>query len=297
VINSARGGSLVGPAAYLFQVSPDSTFAALEAQSLLVPEGADGTTSWTLDRALEGGRHFWRVRTRVGATDGPFSATADFTVDNSAAPPPPSTPPSPPPSPPPPDPSPTPGMIINDPLVGGSMGEVSGGEFTSQGWLVQDPSDYIRYEVPTLDNGWVEFDTRGLHKTNPSPDQYMLFGMWDPSAGPYRDNSFRVHLQKLHPDPHNPPYLRVRWISGGEQHDEGTNFYDWNPNHTYHWRIQWGPNGNSQLAEVLLDGELMIRVSYERPYQPNVHFIELGIAERGETVVGVTYSNFQVGRK
>jgi hypothetical protein len=295
VLNSARSGDLVGPAAYLFQVSADTTFASLEAQSSLVPEEADGSTSWSVDRALAQGRHFWRVRTRVGTTDSSFSATADFTVGASSTT---SGTPTPNPNPTPtPTPSPpTGGTILSDPLTGGSMGEVSGGTFTSRGWRVDDPGNYIRYEVPPLDQGWVEFDTTGLREINPSPDEFMLFGMWDPSAGPYRENPFRVHLQKLHPNPHNPPYLRMRWISNGEQHDEGSNFYDWNPNQNYHWRIEWGPNGDSQLARVLLDGQLMIRVSYRRPYEPNVHFIELGIGERGETVTGVIYSNFRVGK-
>lgn len=287
VLNSARAGDLVGPAAYLFQVAADSTFAALEAQSSLVPEGADGGTSWKVDRELEPGRHFWRVRTRVGTTDSNFSATADFTIGATSTTPPGS---------PTPSPTPTGGTILSDPLVGGSLGEVGGGSFTSQGWKVDDPGNFIRYEVPPLESGWVEFDTQGLRPVNPSPDQFMLFGMWDPSAGPYRSNPFRVHLQKLHPNPHNPPYLRVRWISNGEQHDEGTNFYDWDPNQTYHWRIEWGPNGDSQVALVLLDGQPMVRVRYQNPYEPNVHFIELGIAERSESVVGVTYSNFRVGK-
>lgn len=295
VLNSARGGDLVGPAAYLFQVSSDSAFASLEAQSPLVAESSNGGTSWTVERELVEGRHFWRVRARVGTTDSAFSSTADFTIDSSSTTPP-GSPDPPPPDPPPPAPPPSGGTILSDPLTGGSLGEVSGGTFTSRGWKVDDPGNYVRYEVPPLEEGWVEFDTTGLREINPSPDQFMLFGMWDPSAGPYRENPFRVHLQKLHPNPHNPPYLRVRWISNDEQHDEGSNFYDWNPNQTYRWRIEWGPDGDSQLARVLLDGQVMIRVSYRRPYRPNVHYIELGIAERGESVVGITYSNFRVGK-
>ncbi|MGH9335895.1 MAG: hypothetical protein ACRD21_19345, partial [Vicinamibacteria bacterium] len=170
------------------------------------------------------------------------------------------------------------------------------GQFSSNGWQVTSPSDYIRYEVDTLSSGWVEFETSGLRQVNGSADQFMLFGMWDPSAGDYRQNRFRVHLQKLHPNPHNPPYLRVRWISNGEQHDEGSNFYNWNPTRNYQWRIEWGPGGAANQARVLLDGQEMIVVNYNRTYAPSVHWIELGVAERGESVVGVTYSSFRVGR-
>jgi len=290
VLNSAQSQS--GSLTYLFQVSADTAFAALEAQSTQVPEGPNGSTPWELDRPLAEGRHFWRARSRSGTSDSPFSATAEFSVagGGGSAPPPNNTPPPPNPTPPP-----SAGTIVSDPLVGGSIGQVSGGQFTSSGWQVTTPGNFIRYEVPPLTSGWVEFDTSGLRETNASPNQFMLFGMWDPSAGSYRANPFRVHLQKLHPNPHNPPYLRLRWISNGEQHDEGNNFLDWNPQRTYHWRLEWGPSGGAHTARVFLDGQLMITVNYNRAYRPNVLFIELGIGERSESVVGATYSNLQIG--
>jgi hypothetical protein len=281
VLNSARSGG--PPPEYLFQVSSDSSFTTLVAQSPQIPEGTGGSTAWKVERTLSAGRHFWRVRARSGTVESGFSATADFTIGSTGE-----TPTPPPPSS---------GTILSDPLAGGSLGEVSGGQFTSDGWQVTSPADYIRYEVPTLSDGWVEFETTGLRPTNPSHDQFMLFGMWDPSAGDYRANPFRVHLQKLYPNPHNPPYLRVRWIANGEQHDEGSDFYAWEPNRRYQWRIEWGPSsGGGNQARVFLDGQQMITVNYSRTYAPNVHFIELGIAERGESVVGVRYSNFRVGR-
>ncbi len=280
VLNSARSGTTAPT--YLFQVSTESSFTSLVSQSPQIPEGTGGSTAWKIERALAAGRHFWRVRARLGTVESPFSATADFTIGSTGGPT--TTPP------------PSSGTILSDPLTGGSLGEVSGGQFTSGGWQVTSPADYIRYEVPTLSSGWVEFETTGLRQTNPSEDQFMLFGMWDPSAGDYRQNRFRVHLQKLHPNPHNPPYLRVRWISNGEQHDEGSNFFAWEASRRYRWRIEWGPSGGANQASVLLDGQQVITVNYNRTYAPEVHFIELGIAERGESVVGVRYSNFRVGR-
>ena len=222
VLNSAQNGG--GARTYLFQVSGESNFASLEAQSQQVAEGQNGSTSWTVDTPLSDGRHFWRVRSRSGTTDSPFSSTAEFTIDNGGGPPPSNDPP--PNNPPPNNPAPPPaaGTIVFDPLIGGSIGDVSGGQFTSSGWQVTSPGNFIRYEVPTMSRGWVEFDTRGLRGTNPSPDQFMLFGMWDPSAGPYRANPFRVHLQKLHPNPHNPPYLRLRWIANNGAARRGKQF-------------------------------------------------------------------------
>jgi hypothetical protein len=288
VLNSARSGS--EPPTYLYQVSPDSTFAVLAAQSPQVPEGTNGKTSWTVDRALSSGRYFWRVRARAGTTESSFSATAEFSVGATGATPPPTTPP------PTPAPPPTAGTILSDPLTGSSVGDVSGGSLTSSGWVVRSPSDFIRYEVPTLERGWVEFDVAGLTPSNQSHSQFMLFGMWDPSAGDYRENRYRVNLQKLHPNPHNPPYLRVRWIANGEQHDRGSNFYAWEQHRTYRFRIEWGPGGGANQARVYLDGALMIEINYNRAYRPAVHWIELGIGERGESVVGARYSNFRVGQ-
>lgn len=291
VLNSAPQNES-GNRTYLFQVSSDTAFATLEAQSTQVPEGQNGSTLWELDRPLSDGRHFWRARSRSGTSDSPFSATAEFSVGGGGGSAPP--PNSPPPAPSPPAP-PSAGTIVSDPLIGGSIGQATGGQFTSSGWQVTAPGNFIRYEVPPITSGWVEFDTSGLRETNPSPDQFMLLGMWDPSAGSYRANAFRVHLQKLHPNPHNPPYLRLRWIANGEQHDEGSNFLDWDPRHTYHWRLEWGPSGSGHQARVFLDGQLMITANYNRAYRTNLLFVELGIGERGESIVGVTYSNLQIG--
>lgn len=285
VLNSAQSGG--GAPTYLFQVSTEASFATLEAQSIQIPEGQDGTTSWRVDRALADGRYFWRVRSRSGTVDSDFSATAEFTVGAGG-----------PAAPPPDDPDPPPpsaGTIVSDPLTGGSIGDVAGGQFTSAGWRITSPGNFIRYEVPPMQSGWVEFDVQGLRESNPSPDQFMLFGMWDPSAGAYRTNRFRVHLQKLHPNPHNPPYLRLRWIANGEQHDEGNNFLVWAPSRVYTFRIEWGPSGAGHTANVYLDGQRMITVNYSRAYRPNVLYIELGIGERGESIVGATYSNLRIG--
>lgn len=277
VLNAGRNGGEAPT--YLFQVSTESSFGSLTAQSPLVPEDPSGSTSWEIDRPLdEETTYYWRARARSGTVESEFSTTAEFTISASTDLPPPPA-----------------GTVIADPLLGGSIGEVSGGQFTSSGWRVTSPADYIRYEVPPISDGWVEFETSGLRPVNPSNNQFMLFGMWDPTLGPYRANPFRVHLQKLHPNPHNPPYLRLRWIARGEQHDEGSNFDDWDPLRTYSWRIEWGPVGQGHRVRVSLDGDVEIEVDYTNNYRPNVHFIELGIAERGESVVGTTYSNLRIG--
>ena len=88
-----------------------------------------------------------------------------------------------------------------DPLTNGrSVGEVHGGRFNSVGWMVTSRGDFIRYVVPTISSGFVEWENLGLHRTNPAPDLYTLFGMWDPSKGDYRDNPLpRSRAQAGHP--------------------------------------------------------------------------------------------------
>ena len=142
----------------------------------------------------------------------------------------------------------------------------------------------------------MQFDTVGLQLSNPSLDQFMLFGMWDPNRGDYRANPFRVHLQKLD-SRHNGPYLRLRWIAQGEQHDEGNGFLNWDPFKVYTWRIQWGPAGARNAADVFLNGNRMITVTYSHAYNPSKHWVELGIGERAESIQGVVYSNVEIGRR
>jgi hypothetical protein len=176
------------------------------------------------------------------------------------------------------------------------VGDVNGGRFVREGWQVTTKHDFIRYEVPSIESGYVEWSNTGLNPRNLSPDNYVLFGMWDPSRGAYRTNPFRVTIQKLD-DSHNPPYVRLRWIVNGEQHDAGYNYSNWAPNRRYQWRIVWGRDGGRNAARVYLNGQQIIEIGYTNAYRPEVHLIELGVAQRHESVVGAVYSNFRVGAR
>ncbi|MFQ5792133.1 MAG: hypothetical protein ACE5JI_16810, partial [Acidobacteriota bacterium] len=104
-----------------------------------------------------------------------------------------------------------------------------------------------------------------------------------------------VHVQKLWKNPHNPPFIRLRWISGGELHDGGDNFIDWDPGQVYTWRLEWGPAAGANTVKLFLDGLEIIQIRSGRVYLPNTHWIELGLDERGESVIDAVYFNFQVG--
>jgi hypothetical protein len=263
---------------YSFQVATDQAFGSIVVQSSGIAQGA-GQTSWEVSQPLSGGAYFWRARAEAGGTAGPFSQVAQFEVVGVGGP--------------------GETVLVFDELTSGSTISTArnGGEFLPEGWKVNSTFDFLRYEIPTVENGYVQWQNLGLTPQGATGDSVMLFGMWDPTAGAYRQNPFRVHLAKLWGPTHNPPYIRFRWISQGREEEVGNNFTDWDPNQVYTWRVDWGPDGGAFTARVLLDGREIMKLQYGHAYQPDTHWIELGPSERHETVVGAIYRNFAVVRR
>jgi hypothetical protein len=242
-----------------------------------VAQGAS-QTSWQVTTPLENESYFWRARAEAGSTSGPFSQLAEFRVNAPGFG----------------SDTPINGLLFYDPLTNGmTIGVRGGGEFTPEGWKVTSRSDFIRYGVPTLEAGFVEWDNVGM-EDEVIEKQWMLFGMWDPSSGGYRENPYRVNLQKLDSG-HNSPYFRVRWITNGEQYDFGNDFEEWDLFKTYTIRVEWGPGIGSQIVKVYLDGVEQFAQTYTNIYRPATHWIELGVQERKESIVGITYSNLKIG--
>ena len=259
---------------YRFEVATDADFQSFVANGDDIPQTKE-QTSWRVSPPLGDDRYFWRARAENQRNvAGPYSSPVAFTVTNA-------------------------GIVVFDSLMDGtSAGDVGGGEFVAQGWRVTTRSDFIRYAVRTIASGFVEWENTGLRTTNPAPDNVMLLGMWDasPEAGPYRTNAFRMHLRKLD-DTQEPPFLRLRWIANGEQHDTGANVQFWDPGRVYRWRVEWGPSGLGNVVQVFLDGAPIMLQQYTRDYAPERHWIELGVEERHESIVGAVYSNVRIGRK
>jgi hypothetical protein len=265
-------------ATYHFQVANDSGFTSMAAEGRGIAQGGGGQTSWQVSTALANDSYFWRARAESGSTTGPFAQPAEFTVNAGGFD----------------SDTPINGLLVYDPLTNGtSVGVRGGGQFTPQGWQVLSRSDYIQYSVPTLEAGFVEWDNTNM-EDEVIEKQWMLFGMWDPSAGAYRENPYRVNLQKLDSG-HNSPYFRVRWITNGEQHDFGNDFEEWNLFETYTIRVEWGPGIGSQVVKVYLDGVEQFQQSYVNIYRPSTHWIELGVRDRKESIVGIIYSNVRIG--
>ncbi len=258
---------------YRFQVASDDQFGTVVAGAEGVPEERAGRTSWRVSPPLQNQQYFWRARAESQrGVAGPYSTVSDFIAGAVE-------------------------LLVSDSLMNGmSVGDLNGGRFLSQGWQVTRKTDFIRYEVPTLASGYVEWQNTGLTTVNPAPDNFMLFGMWDPSAGPYRQNAFRVHLQKLDANA-QAPFLRLRWIANGEQHDTGANIEIWDPGRVYRWRVVWGSGPLGNTVQVFLDDVPIILQQYIREYSPKTHWIELGIEQRRQSVVGAVYSNVRIGRR
>ena len=281
----ASAASMVDGTVCSFQVSRSADFDGLVTASGLITPDADGRASWKVVIALDVGEHFWRAQAHLNSESSPFSSTAMMKVNPNITP----TPPTPPPTPTPPT------VELFDPLTNGtSIGQVGGGQFTSDGWRVKRKEDFLRYEIGSIPNGFVEWENVGLAAQNKAGDQFMLLGMWDPTKGRYRTNPFRVHVQKLDTN-HNPPFVRLRWIANGDEHDAGFNFLNWNPDRVYQWRLEWGPEGEVHVVRLFLNGQSIIRLDYERAYDPSTLYVELGIEERQESVVGTVYRNVRIG--
>lgn len=262
---------------YTFQVARDQAFGNITAQASGVAQGS-AQTSWEVSEPLATGSYFWRARADASGVAGPFSAVAQMSILGIGGP--------------------GESVVVNDSLTDGSTLAIErgGGTFTPDGWRVDSNSDFLRYEVPTIEHGYVQWQNIGLTPQGIA-DSRMFFGMWDPTAGNYRTNPFRVHVQHAWPPDHNPPWIRLRWISQGRQEDGGYNFNDWDPGRVYTWRVEWGPDEEDELARVLLDGVEIIRLPYTHQYLPNTHWIELGIEERKESIIGLVYKNLAIVRR
>jgi hypothetical protein len=277
---TVSGGS--GTPTYQFQIASDSSFSTIVAQVSGIPQGGGGETSWSPGANVGSGQLFWRARASLGGTQGPFSAVGNFQFQGGPA-----------------TLGRTDQVLLFDPLMGSSVGDVFGGEFTDEGWLVIASSNSIVYDMPTIETGFLEFDIKGLDIRNPTRDARHLFFMWDPSLGSdMTTNRFRVSLQKLDGRSSiNDRWLRLRFITQGRQIDESSTFRGWTPERTYRVRIEWGQEGDVNACRVFIDADQKIFFQYRRPYIPEIHRIELGAAGRAETPEGAIYSNITIGTR
>ena len=280
-IGNATGGS--GARTYTFEVAREGTFQQIVAMETGVREGLGGITTWQVSETLEAAsRYFWRARASTSAGNGPYSASSEFRIKSGFA-----------------RDRASGGLVLFDPLTGGSVGQVMGGRFIAGGWQAQSNADCIRYQIPVLREGRIEFETTNVSTPNPFPGKRILISMWDPSKGEYTTNPFRMHLQKLDRSTVRVNDVRLRWISRGQETNVGITFFDFEPGIVYSWRIEWGtfPGIPSQHVKVFLEGLEILNRNYDRPYSPNPHWVELGNCAREETLEQAIWSNIRIGSR
>jgi hypothetical protein len=282
VIGNATGG--VGTRTYMFDLALDSAFQQIALSESGVSEGLGGITRWRVTEELEADtKYYWRVAAVTSAGAGPFSAVSEFRVREPFS-----------------ADRPTGSLVVFDPLTNGfSVGEVMGGSFVQGGWQPQTNLDCLRYQIPTHPEGRVEFTTTNLSTPNPVPGKRILFSMWDPSKGDYRENPYRVNISKLDYSTTKFDDVRLRWISRGEEHNTGISFFDFEPQLVYEWKLEWGTFGGypDQHVKVFLDGIEILNRNYGPVYHPNPHWVELGNCEREESLEGVIFSNIRIGAR
>ena len=281
VIGNATGG--VGTRTYMFDLALDSAFQQIALSESGVSEGLGGITRWRVTEELEADtKYYWRVAAVTSAGAGPFSAVSEFRVREPFR-----------------ADRPTGSLVVFDPLTNGfSVGEVMGGSFVQGGWQPQTSADCLRYQVPTLDDGRIEFTTTNLSTPNPVEGKRILISMWDPTKGEYRENPYRVNLSKLDYRTAKFDDVRLRWISRGEEHNTGISFFDFEPQIVYEWRMVWGDvPGEGENVKVFLDGIEILSRNYSAAYHPKTHWIELGQCERQETLEMAIYSNVRIGAR
>jgi len=266
---------------YSFQVATDSAFGNIVAQTSGVQQGSDGQTSWVVNTALEAGEYFWRAQASVAGTNGPFSQ-GNFEVSGIQTR------------------GKTDMVLLFDPLTNGTtLGDMGGGELTPEGWRVIASSNFLVYDMPTIESGFLEFDIKGLDIRNLTRDARHLFWMWDPSLGSnMTGNRFRVSVQKLDGRSSiNDRWLRMRFISQGRRLDMGSTFRGWTPERTYRIRLEWGREGDVNACRLFVDDRQIFFFHYPKPYIPVIHRIELGAAGRAETPEEAIYSNVTIGTR
>ena len=281
VAGNASGGS--GARTYTFELALDSAFQQMVQTESGVPEGLGGITKWRTAPLEPDTKYHWRVKASTSAGAGPYSTPSEFRIkagftrDRISG-----------------------GLVLFDPLTNGTtVGQLMGGKFVAGGWQPQENSDCIRYQIPVLREGRIEFETTNVSSPNPVSGKRILISMWDPSKGEYTTNPFRMHLQKLDRTTVKFDDVRLRWISRGQETNTGISFFDFEPQIIYSWRIEWGtfPGIPSQHVKVFLDGFEILSRNYDKPYSPNPHWVELGNCERKETLEQAIWSNIRIGSR
>ena len=290
-----------GARTYEFQVSDSQSFSAVATSNIAgfaatvsataVPEGTNGTTSWTPSQDLQPTTLFyWRVRATQGTSTSPWSSTGTFRSKlvgfNRAG-------------------------ELYDPLIHGeTVGEIVGSAtfLGARGLQFNTGASYLKYLLPqTVSSGEFSMDVEGLRANAPG-DKSKVFGMQEGQSD-FITNRYRIDVQYRGTNGSPPNAIQWRVIYGDAddldvryEPDTAKRFasvFLLNPATTYHWKFTWGSEIRLVVREGGVSGSSLYDYGLPAPrgvYAPNPQYAYLGapIGRSGSeaaTIPGTIYRN------
>lgn len=281
--------SSAGTRTYEFQVSDRNDFLNIVATRAGVPEGANGTTSFTPDADLQPTtRMYWRARMAQGSSASDWSGIAQFRTRVGGFN--------------------RPGELFDPLIYGETIGSRSGSTtfIAGKGIRIDDPNSWVRYQLATtLTTGEISVEVEGLAPDRPS-EKARIFSMMDGGSRLFDSNYlFNVQYRGIPGNPNNA--ISYKLLMGGSdlkyepdfgQRQDGVRYL--NPNTTYLWTATWGSTFRLTVREGGVNGAIIYDRSHQTPgtYNPSPHTVYLGANDaniESGSFAGAIYRNLWVG--
>jgi hypothetical protein len=296
-----------GSRTYEFQVSDSTAFTSASSSgiagfaatvgSTAVPEGANGTTSWTPEQDLQPTtRFYWRVRATQGTSTSPWSSTGTFRSKlvgfNRAG-------------------------ELYDPLIHGeTVGQIVGSAtfVPGRGLQLNNGQSHVRYLLPqTITSGEFSMDVEGLRANAPG-DKAKVFGMQEGQSD-FITNRYRVDVQYRGTTGVPPNAIQWRVLYGSaddldvryepDTQKRFASVFLLNPSTTYHWKATWGGDFRLVVREGGMAGPALYDFGLPTPrgiYAPNPHYAYLGApvgrsGTESASIAGTIYRNVWIGSR
>jgi hypothetical protein len=199
------------------------------------------------------------------------------------------------------------GLLLDQPLQGSTSGTRLGGAFVTGGWQVTDQYDAIYWHVTPTPHGRFEFDIRGLGSgcsgvgggANEFCDMYdWTYANSDNSYIPgFRENPYKMLALKRCEGVQNDR-LKTVWKILDDDDELNSAVLSWNAATTYHFRFDWGPDGNgNSVIRSFRDGLEYLTVTVSGTWNPVGQSVRIGASTRRQdegAPVGAIYSNVKV---
>jgi hypothetical protein len=293
-----NSGSSGGTRSYEFQIADRSDFAAasvgprgIVASQTGVPEGSDGTTSFTPSIDLPPStRLYWRARAAGANGTSDWSATAEFRTKivgfNRVG-------------------------ELYDPLTAGETIGTRAGSTTfvgSQGLRIGSSASWVKYQLAaTLTSGEISVEVSGLQPNGSAP-KARIFSMMDGGSSLFLSKFlFNVQYRGADANPDNAISYKVLMGDSDLKFEpdlaarrDGVRLL--NPNTTYLWTATWGGAFRLTVREGGASGPIIYERSQatEGTYNPSPHTVYLGsndAAYESGSYAGATYRNLWVGNR